>query len=170
MEHRFWPVLAGAGIFSFEHTSPDINGARTKALFDLTYDSPFRLGLAVFYSMPSAASDSKWSGVAGLKRLFGAKAFAKITKFEKKRVEEIIEKFARSGAIIAFQKDAYLGVKDSKSQESVVTQEGKWRVVEARCATGVRLFRLPPTRYMRAGWYLDFLSNFRGILASPCDD
>ena len=91
--HRFWTALAKADYFSFRNTGKDINIARTKVLFDLTYQSKFRIGLAVFHSMPSPASDLKWNGVAGLNKLFGAKAFKEITSCEKSRVEGIIKKF-----------------------------------------------------------------------------
>ncbi|GAI58414.1 unnamed protein product, partial [marine sediment metagenome] len=132
----------------------------------LNYESPFRVGLAVFYSMPSPASNPKWSGVAGLSKLFRARAFRKITSYEKKRVESIIREFIGNdsrGAIIAFQKDAYLGVKGDDSQESVVVEEGKWCAIEARCSSyEVRLFRMPPTRFMHASWYVKFLQQVKG--------
>lgn len=163
-EHRFWLALAKADIISFKNIGKDINIARTKALFNLNYKSRFRVGLAVFYSMPSPASD-KWNGVAGLNKLFGAKAFREITSYEKKRVEGIIKEFIGDdtrGAVIVFQKNAYLGVKDDNSQESVVAEERKQRAVETRCScSDVRLFRMPPTKYMNAPWYVEFLRQVR---------
>ncbi len=160
-EHRFWPILEKAGIISFKNTNEDSNPRKTRALFDLSYESPFRMGLAVFYSMSSPASDPKWSGVAGLRRLFGARALRKIAENEKKRVGGLINEFIGGnphGTVIAFQKDAYSGVKDDKSQESVVAREGKWCVVAAQCSSfGIKLFRLPPTRYMMANWYVNLL-------------
>ncbi|MBA7505650.1 hypothetical protein ES706_04326 [subsurface metagenome] len=160
-EHRFWPILEKAGIISFKNTAEDINTFRTRSLFDLNYESPFRIGLAVFYSLPSPASDLKWGGVAGLRKLFGARAFREITLYEKKRVESLTQEFIGGnphGAVIAFQKDAYLGVKDYTTQESLVAEKGKWCVVEARCScSDIRLFRMPPTRYMSASWYVEFL-------------
>ena len=165
-EHQFWSVLEKAEIITFKNTSEDINTFRTRSLFDLNYESPFRIGLGVFYSMPSPASDHKWSGVAGLSKLFGARAFREVTLCEKERVEGLIQEFVGSnprGVVIAFQKDAYLGVKDDDSQESLVAEEGKWCVVEARCScSGVRLFRVPPTRYMSASWYVEFLRQVVG--------
>lgn len=165
-EHLFWSVLEKAGIITFKKTSDDINTFRTRSLFDLNYESPFRVGLAVFYSMPSPASDLKWSGVAGLSKLFGARALREITLREKKRVDSLIQEFIGDNprdAVIAFQKDAYLGVKDGRSQESLVAEEGKWYVIEARCSySDVRLFRMPPTRYMPASWYVEFLRQVRG--------
>jgi len=159
-EHRFWAIIDKAGIISFKNTIDDINKFRTKSLFELDYESPFRIGLAVFYSMPSSASLPKWSGVAGLKRLFRVRAFRTITTCEKERVERIIKEFigdGSRGAVIAFQKDAYLGVKSNDTQERVVSKEGKWCIVEdQRCSTE-RLFRMPPTRHMNAPWYVNFL-------------
>ncbi len=168
-EHRFWPILEKAGIISFKNTNEDINTFRTRALFNLNYESPFRIGLAVFYSMPSPASDLKWSGVAGLNKLFRAGAFSEITLCEKKRIDSIIQEFVGDdtrGAIIAFQKDAYLGVKDDDSQESVVAEDNKWSLVEARCSSSlIRLFRMPATRFMNAKWYVDFLQQVRNLLS-----
>ena len=162
-EHRFWPILAKAGIVSFKNFSEEVNTARTRALFGLDYESPFRIGLAVFYSMPSPASAPKWSGVAGLRKLFRAEALRKIAEWERKRVDGLIDEFVAvnpDGAVIAFQKDAYMGVKDNKSQESVVARKGERFAVEARCSSsGVRLFRMPPTRYMNASWYMSFMQN-----------
>jgi len=159
--NRFWPKLERAGIISFRGTYEDINKFRTRALFNLDYISQFRIGLEVFHSIPSPASGRKWSGVAGLRRLFGIKALRKIAESERERVENVIRRFAGDspeGAVIAFQKDAFLGMKNDGGQESLIAEEGKWRVVETKCANSeVRLFRMPPTRYIQAHWYVKFL-------------
>jgi hypothetical protein len=74
------------------------------------------VGIAVFYSIPSPASEKKWSGVSGLKKLFGAEAFRMITREEERRIEILASMFLTSGsAMIAFQKDAYNGVRSSDS-------------------------------------------------------
>jgi hypothetical protein len=121
-EHRFWKGLEKAGILSFTYPasssedSVTMNTKRREALMYLDYVSPFRLGIAVFYSMPSAASDPKWSGVSGLKRLFGTKVFRFISEAEERRIDMLISKFlGRNGGIIAFQKDAYNGVRSQNS-------------------------------------------------------
>ena len=83
-EHRFWRSLSEAGILSFSPlprgNSPEnlneLNRSRKTALFDLSYNSPFRIGLAVFYAMPSPASIYPWAGVQGLSRLLGKEALA----------------------------------------------------------------------------------------------
>ena len=79
-EHRIWRVLREVGFISFEHdanNTTERNRLRKRALYELTYHSPFRIGLAVFYSMPSPSS-GQWSGVAGLRRLFWSEGFPRI--------------------------------------------------------------------------------------------
>jgi len=85
-EHRFWKLLSKAGILSFSplpganssKSLSELNKSRKTELFELSYDSPFRIGLAVFYTMPSPASRYPWAGVGGLNRLFGKAALARI--------------------------------------------------------------------------------------------
>ena len=62
-EHRFWRVLRKTGILDFNLTGeicPQdrgcLNQAMKERVFSLKYDSPFRIGIAVYFSMPSAAS------------------------------------------------------------------------------------------------------------------
>jgi len=169
-EHRFWRVLRESGIMSFNEGACDTDASRTRAMFDLAYVSPFRISLAVFYSMPSPASDPKWSGVAGLRRLFGARALREIAECEKRRVESLIREFALSqpgGAVVTFQKDAYLGVKDSGRLEETILTEKRLSVVESRCLNwNLRLFRLPATRYMVAQCYVRFMREVAKLCES----
>jgi hypothetical protein len=156
-EHRIWNVLNKTGFLTFKNagqingTMHDLNQARKSALIDLNYESPFRIGFAVFYSMPSPASDKKWSGVAGLRRLFGTKAFTRITEFEKKRIDKIIQRFvATNGAVIAFQKDAYLGIKSPPADYDVdLAKKGLLKGV-CECNTRVKIFCGPPTRLIQS--------------------
>lgn len=167
-DHKFWPTLANAGVISFDETDEDINEFRTKNLFNVTYDSPFRIGLTVFHSIPSPASGPKWSGVAGLRKLFGIKILRKIADIEKKRVERIILKFIghdNRGAVITFQKDAYLGVKDCNAQERVLVKEGIWSITEAKCSLSkIRLFNMTITRYMISPNYAEYLRYLRDYI------
>lgn len=162
--HRFWPILEKAGIISFKKKDGNDNTSRTRAIFNLDYESPFRIGLAVFFSMPSPASDPKWNGVAGLRKLFGARALSKIAENEKLRVDDIIKRFVASnhrGYVIAFQKDAYLGVKNNESPEIYKPTGKLWRIAETQCeCENIKLFRLRPTRYMAAPWYL---TSFKAV-------
>ena len=80
-EHRFWKVLREVGILNFlNQTSIE---ARREALLKLQYESPFRVSIAAFYSLPSPASRG-WSGVSGIRKLLGARAFKAITSAEEK--------------------------------------------------------------------------------------
>ncbi len=58
----------------------------------LDYDSPYRVGLAVFISMPSAAS-GPWSGIAGVRKLLGARAMKRLIAAERTRALETACKF-----------------------------------------------------------------------------
>ena len=117
-EHRFWRLLEEIGVLTFldlPNISSDLQNnveARRNALFELNYLSPFRIGIAVFYSLPSAASNKYWQGVSGVRKLLGTNAFSMITFQEEKRIALLISKFIGSiGGIMVFQKDAYNGVR-----------------------------------------------------------
>lgn len=155
-EHRFWKTLRQANflLFRSDTDKQDVslaerNKLRKEELFDLSYKSPFRIGLAVFYSMPSGAS-GKWAGVAGLRRLFWKKALTRIAECERERVESQIRKFASpKGLVVAFQKDAYLHVKSSDSIGYSLTEAKRGKLKgECRCDKGVELYGFPPTRLM----------------------
>jgi len=109
-EHRFWKLLSSAGILDFafdEEPLDERNHKRKERLLSLSYDSPFRIGLAVFITFPSPASRD-WSGVAGVETLFlGAKskAMKQIIAAEKKRILECATNFlSPDGTIICFNK------------------------------------------------------------------
>jgi hypothetical protein len=159
-EHRFWGALKKAGILSFRSSS---NLERKKELYDLSYNSPFRIGLATFYSMPSGAS-GMWLGVDGLRKLFRKKALRRIADCEKARVDGLIRKFLspEGGAVFAFQKDAYLGIKSRESHDYNLDETKKGELVGVcQCDSNVRLYCLPPTRLIEGKKTLDLLHNFR---------
>ena len=110
-EHRIWGFLAKTGVLAFNDRplagKLDANW-RTKELLTANYESPFQIAMASFLSLPSSASDNSWSGVAGVKKLFGAKAFNKLCNSEAQRLRAILEKFMPDkGIVLAFQKDAF---------------------------------------------------------------
>jgi len=159
-EHRFWRALKKAGILSFKSSSKK---ERKEELYDLTYDSPFRIGLANFYSMPSGAS-GKWAGVDGLRKLFRRKALRKIADWEKTRIGKLIGNFLSSqqGVVFAFQKDAYLGIKSSTSPDYRLDKAKKGDLMGAcQSDSNVRLYCLPPTRLIQGKKSLDVLRNFK---------
>ena len=58
-EHRFWNrILRAPGILKLSYdknqTVDKLNEIRKKQLLDLAYESPFRIGLCVFITLPSA--------------------------------------------------------------------------------------------------------------------
>ena len=60
-EHRFWKhILKPAGVLNLPYDEnlfvAELNNHRKKQLLELDYKSPFRIGLCVFISMPSAPS------------------------------------------------------------------------------------------------------------------
>lgn len=149
-EHRIWNMLSKAGILSFPALAgvkpiDKANRLRKAALYELSYCSPFRIGLAVFYSMPSPSSGARWSGVAGLRRLFRKEALTRIRECEERRIDGIIRKFvSRGGAVITFQKDAYSAITD-ESYKLQMAKEGdpgaNWH-----CSSHIKVFCHPPTR------------------------
>lgn len=153
-EHRFWKVLSESGIFRLDEQIDGIderNKLKKKKLLEVTYQSPFQIYLDVFYSMPSPAT-GKWSGVAGLRRLFGTDLFKEITKWEKQRIEDTISRYIYpNGLILAFQKDAYVKTKSENSPDYDIarkqTMEGN---TQARCQfdNRIKLHCMAPTRLM----------------------
>lgn len=169
-DHRFWNALKEAGILRFREKSSYIENvterskSRKRELYDLSYESDFRIGLVAFYSMPSAASGSKWAGVEGLRKLFGTKALAKIADDEKKRVEQVIGKFLNpKGVIIVFQKDAYSEIKSPQSPSYNLSQAivGDLHGFYLKDDSNIRLFCVPPTRRMRGKKKIDLLRKFK---------
>ena len=73
-EHRFRKgILENAGVLKLNQSSnndtvEEINKHRSNQLLNLDYESPFRIGLCVYISIPSGSS-GKWSGIAGVQKL-----------------------------------------------------------------------------------------------------
>ena len=116
-------------------------------MFNLKYDSPFRIGLCVFISMPSAAG-GKWGGVAGIQKLFGAKAFRKLELTEQGRVLECAKKFANpNGAVVTFQKNAWNALcSDGDPEYNIdLAKTGKLKGT-LKGSQKIPLLCVPPTR------------------------
>jgi hypothetical protein len=168
-EYRLWKILSKAGILSFSslpqgdlpRSLDELNQLRKRELLELSYDPPFRIGLVVFYTMPSPANRRPWAGVAGLHRLLGKDALAKIGDHEKQRVDRIIRDFVSpNGAVIAFHKEAYQAIKSSESPGYTLAKAKAGHLIgNCQCNPGITLFCLPPTRLLRG--YLDLLQDFR---------
>lgn len=153
-EHRFWRSLQSAGILTFQDLSINnndssmINQIKRDSLLQLNYVSPFRIGIAVFYSLPSSASNRKWSGVSGIRALLGSRAFETISLLEEERIDEMVSRFISSvGGIIAFQKDVFNRLRSqdtcnySKDSANLGSLKGKYKKSQSIFLAGA-----PPTR------------------------
>lgn len=150
-EHRFWrKILPESGIVDLsilsEKTPEEKNIERRNQIINTTYMSQFQLGLSVFYSMPSGASD-KWSGVAGITKLLGKRALTKLEQEEKKRLFITIQSFVNNnGSVLVFQKNAWENLKsesDPSYNSKIVNNCGIVGKVENQKTS---LICVPPTR------------------------
>jgi hypothetical protein len=143
-EHRFWKVMREMGIIDMQNAKSE---EMKSNFFKLRYASPFVIGMEVFFTFPSPASEKKWSGVMGLQKLFGKKVFDRIAQAEKIRVEEVIQNFiGTKGMIIAFQKDAYNGVAKAGNRYDLV--KAVWGELRISYSDSVTLIGVPPTRWL----------------------
>jgi hypothetical protein len=150
-EHRIWRFLSEAQILSFDtHDSTEVPTPveRIKRLYSADYHSPFRIGMASFLSFPSTASDPAWSGVAGVKRLFGSKAFTMLCCAEAERLQILLKKFMpRRGIVVAFQKDAYDSLRSANTPAySLLSCLSGALVGTIKENPGIFLGAVPPTR------------------------
>jgi len=176
-EHRFWIALRKAGLLEFDSDRSESrlpwqerNRIRKQELFGLEYHSPFRMGIAVYFSTPSAGSGSPWAGVAGLRKLFGARALRAIEIEEQRRIQGILREFVPTGAaVMAFQRDAYEGLR-SKDTPAYALGSAKAGKLYGKCKYGadVLLVGAPPTRYLHSGKMQSVLAQLRvRLLGDP---
>jgi len=115
-ENRFWKhLLHPAGVldlvFAEGLSTKDRNKLRLERMLALSYDTPFRIGLCVYWSMPSSAG-GPWSGVAGIRKLIRGRALKRLERYERERVIEVVKRFLVPGGVaVTFQKDAWNGLR-----------------------------------------------------------
>ncbi|MEA3417371.1 MAG: hypothetical protein U9R02_14725 [Thermodesulfobacteriota bacterium] len=151
-EHRFWSrILKPAGVLDlpFEPglSIEKLNKQRRDALFNLDYESGFRIGLSVIISMPSTPG-GPWGGIAGVQKLIGAKAMRRLEQAETERMLECAKKFVNpKGAVIAFQKNAWnnLCSKSNPKYDLKLARAGKLKG-HLKGDPGIPLLCVPPTR------------------------
>jgi len=153
-ENPFWKsLLSVAGILDFGHEGEiedaEANRRRLKRMLTADYRSPFRLGLCVFVSMPSRAGGD-WSGVAGIRRLLGKKAWDRVNELETDRVFNIAKKFVKGdGVVVTFQRDAWEGLRSKNDSPYAVTKAREGRLKGSLNGWEViRLMGTPPTRLL----------------------
>lgn len=174
-EHRFWIALRKVQLLIFRDLAgsgtlpPDErNRLRKHQLFDLDYSSAFRIGIVVFYSMPSPASSMPWSGVNGIRKLLGQKAFDRITDAEQQRVSQVIQSFIpKKGGMMVFQRDAYEAVRQMTGPHYSLDLAIAGELCSSyRYNPNVSVMGVAPTRYMLAGKVRDSLTRYASHLAA----
>ena len=153
-ENRFWKhLLRPAGVLQLvlaeDRTSRERNRRRLKRMRELDYDSPFRIGLCVYWSMPSSAG-GPWGGVAGIRRLLGRKTVQELEPFERERVMECARQFLNPGGIaVTFQKDAWNGLCSSidPTYSIQLARQGNLRGT-LQDLPHISLLGIPPTRLL----------------------
>ncbi|MEW6667900.1 MAG: hypothetical protein AB1512_22040 [Thermodesulfobacteriota bacterium] len=153
-ENGFWKHLLGrAGVLKFSPQEgalrKDQNCVRTKQILSLEYNSPFRIGLCVYVSMPSPAG-GPWSGVAGIRKLLGSSAFEHIEACETERILHVAKRFlAGRGLAVTFQRNAWEGLRSENDPHYSIekAREAKLRG-SLKGMPHVRLLGVPPTRLL----------------------
>ena len=168
-EHRFWRSLNKVGLLRFssdsefpEYAWQEQIEVRKRELFDLSYESPFRIGISLYFTIPSPASGSKWAGISGLENLFGRKGLRRIEVEGRNRIGNLIRKFLNPGCgVIAFQKDAYEGIRSSQGPEynRTMALEGALSTKVSLDGFDFWLFGVPPTRLAYSKQFQDVLSG-----------
>ena len=121
-ENKFWKhLLPHAGILNLVLaeglSTKERNRLRMERMLALTYDAPFRIGLCVYWSMPSSAGGPS-SGVAGIRKLIGVRALERLEPYERERVIAVVKRFLVSGGVaVTFQKDAWNGLRSVNDPE-----------------------------------------------------
>lgn len=151
-ENRFWKsILKPSGIlelpFDPSFSTDALNMERRDRILNLDYDSPFRIGLCVIISMPSAPG-GEYGGVAGIQKLIGAKAMKRLEAAERKRVVECSRDFlSENGIVVSFQKNAWNTLRSDEDPpyEINLAKAGKL-MGKMKNRLDIPLFGVPPTR------------------------
>jgi hypothetical protein len=153
-ENRFWKhLLREAGVLKFASkkgiSDEEQNSMRAKQILSLEYESPFRIGLCVYFSMPSSAGGS-WSGVAGVRRLLGGERWKRVNELERDRVLYIAKKFIKGdGIVVTFQRDAWEGLRSMNDPAYNVTKASKGKLKGSlNGVEAIPLMGAPPTRLL----------------------
>ena len=152
IENRFWKhVLQRAGIldlvFDEGLSTKERNKLRLERMLAVNYGTPFRIGLSVYWSMPSSAG-GPWSCVAGIRKLIGARALKRLEPYERKRVIEVVKRFLVPGGVaVTFQKDAWNGLRsvNDPAYSISLARTGSLRGTLA-AFPHIPLLGVPPTR------------------------
>ncbi len=122
-EHRFWRTLRDFEVLKFNKNLEkpnlknivEINDYKRDCLLKGNYNSDFNIFLLSYFSFPTPAS-GKYSGVAGIEKIFGKCLFKEVKEFEFQRFKEIVLN-NKIKNIICFQKDAINEIKQDKYKQ-----------------------------------------------------
>jgi hypothetical protein len=155
LEHRFWKVFRSLGYWDIDGKNPNLKNI----FLHVDYASDFRIGLEAMFTFPSTASKPKWSGVAGLEKLFGKVAFGKIYEYEKLRVKNVINSFFNDqpGAILVMQKHAYNAISENKYDLKAASLGG----LKSNYSDEIRIYGTPPTRWLYTKKMQDVLNEIK---------
>ncbi len=134
-EHRFWGALEKSGILTFhekqDQPEPDnvvrINNYRKNALLSGDYEGDFNLFHHPYFSFPTPASGN-FSGVAGIKNIFGGAIFAEYQLSEASRFEELVGAYGLKH-VLCFHK---------RAREEI----------QAHTSEALKIFNAGPTRHI----------------------
>ncbi len=167
-EHRIWRIFRKIQLLNFNtdqtlhnQSREQLNSTRRTQLLELDYQSPFRLGFISFISMPSTPSTEPWTGVSGVRRLFGSNVFKRIQQAEKQKHLKIIREFMpKGGNVLVFQKDAYNILRRDNAPEYArsATVDGTL-VSDLENVPNVKVHGVPPTRSLNGGKPLQALQD-----------
>jgi len=153
-ENRFWKsILKPSGIlglpFDPSLSTEALNMERRDRLLNLDYDSPFRIGLCVIISMPSAPG-GEYGGVAGIVKLIGAKAMKRLENDEGERVIQCSKDFlSKDGIVVSFQKNAWNIFKSDQDPPYDINLAKAGNLIgKMKNCSEIALFGVPPTRLM----------------------
>jgi hypothetical protein len=151
-ENRFWKhLLPHAGIvdltFDENLSTKERNKRRMKRMTELDYESSFRVGLCVYFSMPSSAG-GPWSGVAGIHKLLGTRALKDLERFERDRILHIAKSFLTGrGIVVTFQRNAWEGLRSDADPAYSIESARKGKLKgKLKGMPKIPLYGVPPTR------------------------
>ncbi|MBW2643971.1 MAG: hypothetical protein JRC89_11550 [Deltaproteobacteria bacterium] len=152
-EHRFWKgIFENSGVLKLNQSEnnasvEELNRHRKNQLLNLDYESPFRIGLCVFISMPSGSS-GKWSGIAGVHKLIGAKAMRRLEAEESLRVIECAKNFLTpKGVVVTFQKNAWNALRSNVKLKYKIDRAKEGQLKDRmKGLPDISLLGVPPTR------------------------
>lgn len=154
--HRFWPALARAGFLTQKDLdmfcSYDHVGQRA-LLLSGRLSSVFRIGFVDYCPFPSSASDPRWSGVAGVRRLLGIGVLRAVLSAHETWLNLLVREFfgAEQGGVIAFQSGAYdsLRISGSRSFSMAAAKRGEL-ITECKWHRNLLLVGVPTTRLLNS--------------------